>query len=246
MELVPANVIHRYLVPYVCDHKLVMALFLSSRSMLEKGISMLGCPRLEYLDRVWWKLHKIRARLGTDCDPTLVDSSSEDDATADDEARGTKKKRRLEGLSGDEMPQAPQEPVARDKRSLPELDENSPRKRPCSVASQSAALHLPPPCPLGALTPDPHAPLTDRYPAGHSFWLKRMDVPIVCILIKWKSQEYDLVPLMKAREVIMYHKHPLRRVAILVGRCLTMLWREIIKVSGAKELFAMSDILPFV
>ena len=53
-------------------------------------------------------------------------------------------------------------------------------------------------------------------------------------------------PLMKAREVIMYHKHPLRRVAVLVGRCLTLLWREIIRVSGAKELFAMTDILPFV
>ena len=54
------------------------------------------------------------------------------------------------------------------------------------------------------------------------------------------------MPLMKAREVIMYHKHLLRHVAILVGRCLTMLWGEVIKVSGAKELFAMSDILPFV
>ena len=112
--------------------------------------------------------------------------------------------------------------------------------------TQNAALTLLPPCSLGALTPDQNAPLSDRYPAEHSFWLKRMDVPRVCILIKWKSKEYDLTPLMKAREVIMYHKHWLRRVAILVGRCLTMLWREIIRVSRAKELFAMTDILPFV
>ena len=33
---------------------------------------------------------------------------------------------------------------------------------------------------------------------------------------------------------------------MLVGRCLTMLWREAIRITGAKELFAMTDVLPFV
>ena len=51
---------------------------------------------------------------------------------------------------------------------------------------------------------------------------------------------------MKAREVIMYYEHPLRRVAILVGRFLTLLWREVIKATRAKEFLAMNDILGFV
>ena len=50
---------------------------------------------------------------------------------------------------------------------------------------------------------------------------------------------------MKARQVIMYNKHLLRWVAVLTGRCLTPLWREVIKATGAKELFAMNDILVF-
>ena len=119
-------------------------------------------------------------------------------------------------------------------------------KRMCTDSSQKAVLTILPPCPIGAMSPNTNPSLTDRFPAQHSFWLKRMDVPMVCILVKWKSREWALVLVMKAREVIMYHRHPLRRVAIITGRCLTMLWQEIIKVLNPRELFAMADILPFV
>ena len=128
---------------------------------------MLGWRRLEYLDRVWWKLHKIRARLGTNCDPPLIDCSSEGEMTDEEVEQGARKKQRVGGFSSDEVTKPPQEPVTREKRGLPEPESEPPGKRQCSEATQSAALHLPPPCPLGALTPDLNAPLADRYPAGH-------------------------------------------------------------------------------
>ena len=52
MEHLPSDVVHHYIVPYMGDPKLVLTLFLSSRSMLETGISMLGCMRIGRLDRV--------------------------------------------------------------------------------------------------------------------------------------------------------------------------------------------------
>ena len=245
VELIPADVMHQCIVPYICNQKEAMTLFLLSSIMLDKGISMLGTLRIERLDKMWWKLYKIRACLGTGCEPIILDSSSDSEGS---ELEGrTAKRRRKEG-PGFSMQDTNPAPCGGGHKRLQDDTEPSspPAKRPCSVHSQKQALTLQPPCPLGTLTTDASTPLTSRFPAGHSFWMKQMDVPMVCIPIKWKSDECSLVPLMKAREVIMYHKHPLRRIAVLVGRCLTMLWREAIRVTGAKELFAMTDVLPFV
>ena len=95
MELMPSDVVHHYVVPYVSDPKPVLALFISSRLMLEKGISMLGCVRIERLDRVWWKLQKVRIVLQEHHDPITVDSSSESEISEDEATRDAVKRRKL-------------------------------------------------------------------------------------------------------------------------------------------------------
>ena len=57
----------------------MLAVFVSASTMLQKGMSLLGSVRLECLNQMWWKLRKIRASVGTTCDPGVVDLSSEDD-----------------------------------------------------------------------------------------------------------------------------------------------------------------------
>ena len=74
---IPAEVFCHYIVPCVGNPKTMLALFLSSNTMLEK-VSLLGSFCLECLDQVWWKLRKITASLGTG-DPVVMDSSSGDD-----------------------------------------------------------------------------------------------------------------------------------------------------------------------
>ena len=202
----------------------MLALFLSSSAMLEKGISLLGSIRLECLDQMWWKLHKIRASLGTTCDPVVVDSSSEDDLSDSPPLPPPEKRSKLATAGNTQEHQGacnPSQGVKRPPDTGPELEDG---KRQCTWSTQNPALTVQIPSPIGSLSPDPNAPLTARYPPGRTFWFKKMDVPSVCILIKWKSKEWEVIPVMKAREVIMYNKHPLRRVAVLTGRCLTMLW----------------------
>ena len=68
-----------------------------------------------------------------------------------------------------------------------------------------------------------------------------LPVPSSQLLVKYKSKERQA--LMKAREVPTQDKHPYRRLGKLMGRCLSLLWKEAVTVLGSREIVAMSDIL---
>ena len=51
---------------------------------------------------------------------------------------------------------------------------------------------------------------------------------------------------MCAIYVCAYHRHPLRRIASLVGRCLTVLWKMTVAVLTPREMVTMPEMLHFV
>ena len=70
---------------------------------------------------------------------------------------------------------------------------------------------------------------------------KLYPVPNSQLLVKFKSQERRAK--MKAREVLTQDKHPYRRLGKLMGRCLSLLWKEAVTVLNSNEIVAMGDIL---
>ena len=70
---------------------------------------------------------------------------------------------------------------------------------------------------------------------------KLYPVPNSQLLVKFKSQERKAK--MKAREVLTHDKHPYRCLGKLMGRCLSLLWKEAVAVLRSTEIVAMGDIL---
>ena len=70
---------------------------------------------------------------------------------------------------------------------------------------------------------------------------KLYPVPNSQLLVKFKSQEH--IAKMKAREVLTQDKHPYRRLGKLMGRCLSLLWKEAVTALHSTEIVAMGDIL---
>ena len=73
-----------------------------------------------------------------------------------------------------------------------------------------------------------------------------MDVLGTQLWVTWKSKEKAPVPVMKGWEVVTYHRNPLRRLASLMGRCITVLWKMTVEVPTPGEMAAMPEMLHFV
>ena len=87
----------------------------------------------------------------------------------------------------------------------------------------------------------PKLPMSTGLNQTHRPHTKLLPVPNSQLLVKYKSKEHKAA--MKAREVLTQDKHPYRRLGKLIGRCLSILWKEASRVLNSREIVAMSDIL---
>ena len=71
----------------------------------------------------------------------------------------------------------------------------------------------------------------NKYPAPNSPYL-----------VKFKSHEHDIPPLMKGREVVPNAAHALKPLCSLMGRSLTLLWKLAVDVLKPREIIAMNSL----
>jgi|Transcript_41104 hypothetical protein len=109
----------------------------------------------------------------------------------------------------------------------------------------SAATHVPLQKPTGQclpirlLTIEAYCRERNTTTTGH----RKCPAPNSQYLVKYKSHECDVPPIMKGREVVTNAAHALKPLCSLMGRALTQLWKLAIKVLGPREIIAMKDLL---
>ena len=73
--------------------------------------------------------------------------------------------------------------------------------------------------------------------------VRPLPCPDYMYLIKWKSNETIVAPMMKGREVLTPTLDPLSPVTSLCGRALTRFWKEVVAVLAPKHSISMSSVL---
>ena len=94
--------------------------------------------------------------------------------------------------------------------------------------------------------PPPKPPESDRPKPRSYHRATRFGVPDAMVMLKHKFQECTPQAKIKVREVIRHGGNPFKRVAKLMSRCLSVLWKFVTAHHSSIEIMAMHELRGFV
>ena len=104
------------------------------------------------------------------------------------------------------------------------------------IVTSSGVCRRLPPNPVGESRPGPRA----------SSQTSRFGVPDAMAMLKHKFQECTPQAKLKVREVIRHGSNPFKKVAKLMSRCLSVLWKFVTTHHSSIEIMAMHELRGFV
>ena len=113
---------------------------------------------------------------------------------------------------------------------------SSPGAMPPHIATSSGVCRRLPLKPVGENRPGPRA----------SRRTSRFGVPDAMVMLKHKFQECTPQAKLKVREVIRHGSNPFKKVAKLMSRCLSVLWKFVTTHHSSIEIMAMHELRGFV